>query len=122
VIAVAATLVAVRSLGAGPAPAPAPAVIGGVPASLPRYGVVLTQTTAKVAKQDGGGTTKVSDLSVIDTRTGQQAALVKHPADYGSEAVSGAADDRTFVAAARPTISCRCPGKKTRPSRSSPSA
>jgi hypothetical protein len=39
VIAVAASLVAVRNLGAGPAPAPTPAVTGGVPASLPRYGV-----------------------------------------------------------------------------------
>jgi hypothetical protein len=97
VIAVAVTLVAVRGLGAGHASGPVPTQTSGAPASLPRYGVALTQTTARMLPKWGGAAITVSDLSVIDTHTGKRVALVKHPANYGFTAVSGAADDRTFA-------------------------
>jgi hypothetical protein len=101
VIVVAAILVAVRDLpGVGHASAPTPAGHGGGVAGLPRYGVMLTKTTAKIPPQWGSGDVEVSDLSVIDTRTGKQVALVKHPANFGFTAVSGAADDRTFAVSA----------------------
>jgi hypothetical protein len=100
VIVVAAVLVAVRDLpGAGHAAGP-PATSGGGVAGLPRYGVVLTKATAKIPPKLGSGDVEVSNLSVIDTRTGKQVALVKHPANISFTGVSGAADDRTFAVTA----------------------
>jgi len=90
VITVAAILVAVRDLpGAGHVSGATPPGQGRASAGLPRYGVVLT-----------AGSLSISDLSVIDTQTGKQVALVKHPANFAFTGVSGAADDRTFAVAA----------------------
>ena len=107
-IAVAATLVAVRSLSAPAGPPAAP----GHAAGLPRYGVVLTKTTAKLPHKWGSGSVDVSNLSVIDTRTGRQVALVKHPPGVGFEAVTGAADDRTFAVTANYFVPTPLPGVK----------
>ncbi len=114
VIAVAATLIAVRGLGAGHASGPAPAQSTGVPASLPRYGVVLTQATATIGPPIASPGTRVavSDLAVTDTRTGQRVAVVKHPANFGFETVSGAADDRTFALTASSYNHQPLPGTK----------
>jgi len=101
VIAVAATLVVVRNLpGLGHASGPAPAGHGSGVAGLPRYGVVLTKTTAKIAPKWGSGSVEIANLAVIDTRTGKQVTVIKHPDGVGFDAVSGAADDRTFAVAA----------------------
>jgi hypothetical protein len=108
VIAVAATLVAVRGLSA---PAGTPAVPGHT-AGLPRYGVVLTKTTAKIPHKWGSGTVEISNLSVVDTRTGRQVALVKHPVDVGFMAVTAAADDRTFAVTANYFVPTPLPGVK----------
>ena len=109
VIVVAAVLVAVRDLpGAGHAPVPTPASSGGGVAGLPRYGVVLTKTTV-----NGIGLT---DLSIIDTQTGQQVDQVKHPANFSFQGVSGAADDRTFAVSAVSTTAQRLPGTADRQS------
>jgi hypothetical protein len=109
VIALATTLVAVRDLpGGGRAAGTPPA--GNAVAGLPRYGVVLTKATAKIAPEWGSGSVEVSNLSVIDTRTGKQVALVTHPAGISFAAVSGAADDRTFAVSATYYDLQRLPG------------
>src|SRR6185437_482914 len=100
VIALAATLVAVRDLPGVRASGSTPAVPGPAVPGLPRYGAVLTTTLARIPPKFGSGDVPVGDLSVIDTHTGQRVALVKHPTNFGFTAVSGAADDRTFALAA----------------------
>jgi hypothetical protein len=101
VIVIAAILVAVRDLpGLGHASGPAPADHSSGVAGLPRYGVVLTKTTAKIAPKWGSASVETANLAVIDTQTGKQVTVIKHPDGVGFDAVSGAADDRTFVVAA----------------------
>ena len=100
VIVLAAVLVAVRDLPGVHASGSTPAVPGPAAPGLPRYGAVLTTTLARIPPKFGSGDVPVGDLSVIDTHTGKRVALVKHPANFGFTAVSGAADDRTFALAA----------------------
>jgi hypothetical protein len=102
VIVVAAVLVGVRDLPGAGHPTGTPTGSGGGPAGLPRYGVVLTGG-------EGSGV-QVSDLSVFDTGTGKRVAQVKHPAGFSFVAVSGAADDRTFVVSAVSTTIQPVPG------------
>jgi hypothetical protein len=98
VIVVAAILVAVRDLpGLGHASGATPASHGSPAPGLPRYGVVLTQAFSRIPPKWGSGDARTPNLNVIDTRTGKLVAQVKHPTDIGFFAVTGAADDRTFV-------------------------
>ena len=98
VVVVAAILVAVRDLpGTGHASGVAPAGHRSPAPDLPRYGVVLTQAFSRIPPKWGSADVETSNLTVIDTRTGKLVMQVKHPTDMGFRAVSGAADDRTFV-------------------------
>jgi len=98
VIVVAAILVAVRDLpGMGHASGVTPAGHGSPAPGLPRYGVALTQAYSKPGPKWASGEVLTSNLNVIDTQTGKLVMQVKHPTDIGFYAVSGAADDRTFL-------------------------
>jgi hypothetical protein len=111
VIVLAAVLVAVRDLpGASHPTGTTPAGQGRAAPNLPQYAVDLTNTTANISPPYGSGDVTVSDLSVIDTHTGKQVAVVKHPANISFDAVSGAADDRTFVVTGTSYIIQRMPG------------
>jgi hypothetical protein len=93
IVAVAATLVAVRQAG-GPHSAPVPPVgYTTVPRSyyttVPRYYAAIT------GPQDDSGVT------VGDDRTGKQVATVAPPAGESFIGVTGAADDRTFALTAQ---------------------
>jgi hypothetical protein len=91
VIAVAATLVAVRGLsGAAPGPRSTSST-ASLPVGVPRYYVGLTSTgTNRVGGQ-------IDSAFVADVSTGKQLAAVMPPSDATFTAVEGAADDRTFV-------------------------
>jgi hypothetical protein len=111
VIAVAAVLVAVRSLpGAGHASGAATAGPGRAIAGLPRYGVALASGQAR---QSAGGSIAPAGLSVIDTWTGKQVAAVQAPVNLTFTGVSAAADDRTFAVTAQYTIPVPVPGSTT---------
>jgi hypothetical protein len=92
VIAVAATLVAVRdNRGASPAPtAPAP---NPAATAIPRYYAELGSRNPANGYQDA---------IVGDSRTGKVLATVKPPAQLAFSGVTGAGDDRTFVIDATP--------------------
>lgn len=95
VVAVAATLTALKSLSAVPGPqstsSATPTSPASLPAGVPRYYVGLTATgTNSVNGQ-------IESAFVADTSTGKQLATVMPPADTTFTAVEGAADDRTFV-------------------------
>jgi len=87
VIAVAATLVAVRD-DRGPTQAPTAPTANAAVASAPRYYVQL----GSLNPANG-----FRDAIVGDSRTGKTLATVKSPAGVGFAGVTGAADDRTFV-------------------------
>jgi hypothetical protein len=114
VIAVAAVLVAVRDLpGTGHTAGPPASPAGGV-TGLPRYGVVLTKTAVTTAAGPNAvGGFEIANLSVIDTQTGKQVTQVKHPANFGFDAVSGATDDRTFAVSAGSYVPLPLPGTGT---------
>jgi hypothetical protein len=84
VIAVAATLVAVRQSRTASQP-----VTSTAPATIPRYYVALDA--------DGLGYTGTGALIVGDDRTGKAIATVKPPHGIRFLSVQGASDDRTFV-------------------------
>ena len=84
VIAVAATLVAVRQSRTASQP-----VTSTAPATIPRYYVALDA--------DGLGYTGTGSLIVGDDRTGKAIATVKPPHGIRFLSVQGASDDRTFV-------------------------
>ncbi|HXT91436.1 MAG TPA: hypothetical protein VN714_19450 [Trebonia sp.] len=98
VVVVAAVLVAVRDLpGLGHASGVTPAGHGSPAPGLPRYGVVLTQAFSRIPPKYGSADVETDNLNVFDTRTGKLVLQVKHPKDIGFSAVTGAADDRTFL-------------------------
>jgi hypothetical protein len=84
VIAVAATLVAVRQSRTASQPVTATA-----PGTIPRYYVELDA--------DGVGNTGTGALIVGDDRTGKAIATVKPPHGVRFDSVQGASNDRTFV-------------------------
>jgi hypothetical protein len=84
VIAVAATLVAVRQSRTASQPVTATA-----PGTIPRYYVELDS--------DGVGHTGTGALIVGDDRTGKAIATVRPPHGVRFDSVQGASDDRTFV-------------------------
>lgn len=78
---------------------------------LPRYGVVLTETTAKIPPKWASPNTVVTVSNVsVDSQTGKQVALIEHPANVTFTGVSGAADDRTFVVAGAYFVPTPLPG------------
>jgi hypothetical protein len=99
VIAVAATLVAVRDAQgprpASPVPASAPAPAGAVP----RYYVAVQPGTTDDRDLDDAD--EVNPVVVGDARTGKLLATLEPPKDGTFDGVTGAADDRTFVLAVR---------------------
>jgi len=94
VIAVAATLVAVRHLsGAGPVPRVTPAATStaALPDGVPRYYVALSRPgTSK-------GGTPVRNAFLADAGTGQRLATLNPPSDALFTGVAASADDKTFV-------------------------
>ncbi len=92
VIAVAATLVTVRSLSAaGPGSRPAPASTSTPANGIPRYYVSL---------KDAGTSPKGAverNAFLADTRTGKQLAAFKPPSDALFAYAVGSSDGRTFV-------------------------
>jgi hypothetical protein len=89
VLAVAATLVAVRDMPGARPPAPA---IGpaGAPVAVPQYYLTFSQPA--------GDTTVPVGLVLGATFTGKKLATLAPPAGLSFAGVTGAADDRTFVA------------------------
>jgi hypothetical protein len=97
VIAVAATLVAVRNADTGAPPSPAPPVANSgvaVSSAIPAYYVQL----GPVATMSAGH----QDAVLADDRTGKVLATVKAPAGLLFDGVTGAAGDRAFVLDAVP--------------------
>jgi hypothetical protein len=94
IIAVAATLVAVRNLsGAGPGPAVAPTATptAVLPGGVPRYYVALTDTgTSK-------GGLPIWNAVLADASTGKRLATFKPPANASFDNVAASSDGRTFV-------------------------
>jgi hypothetical protein len=97
VIAVAATLVAVRSLpGAGSGsrstPAAAPTSTGSLSSGVPRYFVEINNTVGTSIPGVAKG-----DAFVADTSTGKPVAVFKPPSGGGFDEVAGSSDGTTFV-------------------------
>jgi hypothetical protein len=98
VIAVAATLVAVRAVS-GTAPhgggQPGPATSGAAanPNRVPAYYAAITQTAA-VGPSDAFGP---SDVTIAESATGKAMFTIKPPKNASFANVTAAADDRTFV-------------------------
>ena len=102
VIAVAATLVAVKSFsaaGPGSHPAPASSSTAALPGGFPRY---------YAAESTTGPVTRATETEVVgDARTGKLLATFKPPKGVAFGTVAAAANDRTFVVEAQerlPTI------------------
>lgn len=87
VLALAISLVAIKSLHSGPVPAAA------------RSGSAVAVPTYYVAPEASCTSCQSTRLVVADTRTGAKLATVDPPRGTSFVAVSAAADDRTFVAA-----------------------
>jgi hypothetical protein len=103
-VAVAATLVAVRDVsgtglasGSSSAAASAPASTSVLSNGVPRY--YVTETTG------GSGAIPETTVFVGDTQTGKKLATFKAPPGVVFGTVTGSADDRTFVVAAREQLS-----------------
>lgn len=91
VIAVAASLAAVKGLSAGPRSRPAPASTSapGLPGGPPRY---------YAAESTTGPVTRATETEIVgDARTGKLLATFRPPAGVAFGTVAAAADDRTFV-------------------------
>jgi hypothetical protein len=97
VIAVAATLVAVRTVS-GPAPhgvgqpGPATSGVAANPNQVPAYYALVTKPTAATP----------ADLTIAETATGKTLFTIKPPQNTSFGSVTAAADDRTFVVAVAP--------------------
>ena len=97
VVAVAATLVAVRTVS-GPAPhgesQSGPATSGGVadPDQVPAYYAMIAKPTAAAP----------ADVTIAETATGKTLFTIKPPKNTSFANVTAAADDRTFVVSVAP--------------------
>jgi hypothetical protein len=103
VIAVAATLVAVRAVSGtashgGGQPGPATSGAAANPNRVPAYYAAITQTAA-VGPSDAFGP---SDVTIAETATGKTLFTIKPPKNASFANVTAAADDRTFVVSVAP--------------------
>ena len=102
VAAVAIALVTIRDARDVPAVPPAPPAVSAIATTLPRYYVALNDPSGLAFegnRADHQAPERVG-LAVGDTRTGKRLMTVEPPDGLTFGGVTGAADDRTFVAAA----------------------
>lgn len=103
VIAVAATLVAVRTVSGlaphgGGQPGPATSGVAANPNQVPAYYAAITQTAAFGPSAAIGP----SDVTIAETATGKALFTIKPPKNASFANVTAAADDRTFVVSVAP--------------------